>query len=499
MGPVLGLRQASSELWTVGVLVLGDAEPAVRYRVGAGAWATVAGVAIGGAWLPGAWRFDLRVPLAAEETAVEYSVGDASFGFRVPAVTAMPRIAYGSCNGFASLKLQKSVKANKNERWVHLAKRHQELPFHLLLLGGDQVYGDELWETNKALKDWNALDWADGNRRGFSQGIRETTRRFYSRLYPSRWGQPEVAAVLSSIPTLMMWDDHDIFDGWGSYQPERQASPVFQGVFEEAREAFRVFQRQSSPQEAALPGDSGSLAPQHGFSFAHVFGGGKERVAVLALDMRSQRTDEQVLSKEHWDALFVWLDGQMNLRHLLVMSSIPVVYPSFEIVERLLARIPGHQELEDDLRDHWSSRPHRGERLRLVHRLLAFARNCGTRVTILSGDVHVGAVGVIRSEREGGETHASVVNQLTSSAIVHPPPPALLLFALEHLIGRTEEIDRGIQGELHAFPGTERRYIGARNWLALEPDPPGGQGRLWANWHVEGEPRPYTKVVHPVT
>ena len=27
------------------------------------------------------------------------------------------------------------------------------------------------------------------------------------------------------MPTVMMWDDHDIFDGWGSYSPEMQRSP----------------------------------------------------------------------------------------------------------------------------------------------------------------------------------------------------------------------------------------------------------------------------------
>ena len=40
----------------------------------------------------------------------------------------------------------------------------------------------------------------------------------------------------------MMWDDHDIFDGWGSYSDEEQASPVFQTIFDAARAAFIKFQ-----------------------------------------------------------------------------------------------------------------------------------------------------------------------------------------------------------------------------------------------------------------
>jgi len=48
---------------------------------------------------------------------------------------------------------------------------------------------------------------------------------------------------------------------------------------------------------------------------------------------------------------------------------------------------------------------------------------------------------------------------------------------------------------MYEFPATTRRLIGARNFLTLEPDT---QDRLWANWWVEGESDPTTKVIHPV-
>jgi hypothetical protein len=91
-----------------------------------------------------------------------------------------------------------------------------------------------------------------------------------------------------------------------------------------------------------------------------------------------------------------------------------------------------------------------------------------------------------------------VVNQLTSSAIVHPAPSAVQLFFLEQVCRNVEQIDRGITGSLHEFPTTGHRMIGARNFLTLQPDAPGSADRYWANWWVEGEPHPYTKVVHPV-
>jgi hypothetical protein len=178
-----------------------------------------------------------------------------------------------------------------------------------------------------------------------------------------------------------------------------------------------------------------------------------------------------------------------------VLSSIPVVHPDFSAIEKLLGVLPGQQELEDDLKDHWHSLPHRQERLRLIHRLFDFSATKRCRVTLLSGDVHVAAVGVLQSDRSEVPANAKVINQLTSSGIVHPSPPGMMLYFLESVGDKVETVDRGITAEMLEFPATHRRFVGARNWLSLEPD---DTNRIWANWHVEGETQPYTKVVHAV-
>ena len=51
-----------------------------------------------------------------------------------------------------------------------------------------------------------------------------------------------VGAILSSVPSLMMWDDHDIIDGWGSYAADWLESAMFQGLWSAAREHFALFQ-----------------------------------------------------------------------------------------------------------------------------------------------------------------------------------------------------------------------------------------------------------------
>ena len=91
---------------------------------------------------------------------------------------------------------------------------------------------------------------------------------------------------------------------------------------------------------------------------------------------------------------------------------------------------------------------------------------------------------------------SNVINQLTSSAMVNLPPSALVIYMMEKILsGKVEEVDRGITARLSKFPGTSRRILGARNWLSLTVDE---QPCIWAEWYVEGEEKPYTKVIHPV-
>ncbi len=159
---------------------------------------------------------------------------------------------------------------------------------------------------------------------------------------------------------------------------------------------------------------------------------------------------------------------------------------------------PGQQRMEDDLKDQWLGIGHQQERLQLIHRLFKLSQELGCRVTIISGDAHVAFQGYIHSERNPTVApEAKVINQLTSSAIVNLPPPALVVYMMEQLLaGRVEEVDRGITARLLKFPGACRRILGARNWLSLTLDE---EKCIRAEWFVEGEKKPFIKIIHPVT
>lgn len=495
LGPILSFRGIIKNNWCVSALVIldaGDAVPKLSWKIDQAAPVVVKATSLGKYPQAAAniqlWRFDIVIALKAVSQQVNYSFAGAAHSFSVPKKGAIPKTAYVSCNGFSSLKLMKNCK-NPFALWADLSYKHADNGYQILMMGGDQVYADSMFDTIPALHGWLALPLEEKAKRPYNATMARVVDRFYHELYIKSWSQPEMAAMFASIPTVMMWDDHDIFDGWGSYDPRLQDSKVYRGIYASARACFDLYQMQLAVNEthpSAIPG-------QTAFNLGLNMG----PLTILALDMRSERTESQVISQLTWKAVYDWLGKLTNTcSHLFVMSSIPVVHPDFSMLEKALSIFPGQQELEDDLRDHWNSTPHKQERLRLIHRLLDFSDTKDCRVTLLSGDVHVGAVGEIKSTRNSSEVSKRTLTQLTSSGVVHPAPPGMVLYFLEHMIGKEMSDDRGITSVMTEFPGTRHSFIGARNWLALEPDT---SQRIWANWHVEGEPHPFTKAIHPIS
>ena len=54
---------------------------------------------------------------------------------------------------------------------------------------------------------------------------------FFFTAYIQHWSTPLFNDALREVPQLMTWDDHDIFDGWGSYPVDLQFCSVFQVGF----------------------------------------------------------------------------------------------------------------------------------------------------------------------------------------------------------------------------------------------------------------------------
>lgn len=430
------------------------------------------------------WRAEISIPVPSDSKELSYTItsGDhslrdsfdrAEWSFYVPQKGERVRIAYASCNGFSSSPNAEDQYA----LWSRLRRQHSSERFSLLVMGGDQLYADEIWKSDRTPR---VRAWADRplrKRELWPAGPRMETEldRFYEGLYLRHWKKDDMSMMMASIPSIMMWDDHDIFDGWGSHPEKLQNSPVFRAIYSAASRYFELFQLRSKRNACLL-----NRAAEH-YSFALEFRG----YTFLALDNRSERTIKEVMSKQNWKDVKTWLLAQAPpIPTVVVLSGVPVVYRSFGRTETIMRATPWREELEDDIYDHWSALEHEGERKKLIMNLLDFKARVqpnGGKMLILSGDVHVGSLGVIHDMRNPKEIRE--IQQIVSSGIVHPPPSRLQWMGI--LAGSTaekEELDGGKITTENLKPFGSAKFIRTRNYATLKE---GQDGKLWVNWICE--------------
>jgi hypothetical protein len=505
---MLHIRQGSATEWsfTVGVWVEAPEPTQLNLTFDPGAQAVVSAAPVKlGTFDRGDWlSWTVRMPRRATEFRTSYTLSGFSEGaiqidhVAIPALGQAPRLAFFSCNGVQDKKDWTS-RPEMERTWIHMLKCHKADPnpdgsggpYHVLVGGGDQIYCDAVWNDIPELQTLNT--WEKRKKKKVSPTLARKIETLYADLY-QRWRQSTFGDLHARIPGAYTWDDHDIFDGWGSYDRELQSCDLFKEIFATARRAFMLFQLGIGAGESNLCLD----LTRTNFLQAVRF----DQYDILLLDLRSDRTDALVMGAAQWKLIKAYLTNRLTNEapppHLLIVSSIPLVYLNFGVTERLLDWLPLRQEFEDDLRDQWESKAHQEERARLIMTLLDHAATARTRVSILSGDVHVGARGRIVSRRPehllANEAEA-VIHQLTSSAIVYPPPGS---FALAGMRSLAKEGPSPLLAVSHVDTevvplGAEHFLLGANNWLSVEPDAnwSASKQRLWVRWiTVKGDAKP---------
>ncbi|MBR9907527.1 MAG: alkaline phosphatase family protein [Gammaproteobacteria bacterium] len=480
LGPILGIE--SERLYTV-VFITDESiiQPSVQCN-GESVDASLIGTIYSGI----VWKATLSLEFD-ESTSVAYSIssqgsvlsdqlGISNWEFYVPGANEKPKFAYASCNGFSDYKML-STTEQPYKLWTDLKDEHANSPFSLLLLGGDQVYADSIWTQLTSLKAWNELERTEKIKRKANQTMTTQIDQFFSKLYVERWNKEPIATMLASIPSIMMWDDHDIFDGWGSYPDDLQNCEVYKAIFASAKKHFELLQIRGSNNGALL-----RTTPNGHFSQAIKFRG----YNILALDNRSERSLTRVMSETQWSDIMRYLDKTCDQGDLLVLTAVPVVYRDFSFAESVVDSTPWEEELTDDLKDHWRAKEHEGERLRLIMRLLKNARRRKGKTVLLSGDVHVGCLGIIR---DSSSDNVINIHQIVSSGIIHPAPTYLQWLGILAVTNDDlEYLDetRAITADM-LKPHGSNKYIRARNFVTLLE---GSDKKLWVNWICEGKDKP---------
>jgi len=407
-------------------------------------------------WSVWLYAFDLRMGSDAS-----YEVDGIQYGVNTD-FSGDLRIAFVSCNGQEHGDVERPAD-ERNRLWRRLLAQHAERPFQLLLHGGDQVYADELLDIHPLFRQW-----ADGSTCSELDAMPEAIqilRGAFLGIYMHNLQQPESAWLQSRIPSLAMWDDHDICDGWGSLSEAKLDSPVGQALFATAREFFLVFQLGVMPTgrtELSLDDTGVSLT-------WHLALPGLD---VIAPDLRSERRPDRVMGPKGWDAVSRAF-ASVRQGHVFVLSTVPALGPRLSMLEAVVGLGGLLHKYEDDLRDQWQSKWHREEWGRFMSLLAEVHER--TPVTVLSGEIHLAARGTF--DLTSGPMH-----QLIASGIAHPAPSRLYAALLKVVSLFPMDLLNEGTISMRPLPGLRARYVAQRNYLVLERQ----RGEWSAHWEFEG-------------
>jgi phosphodiesterase/alkaline phosphatase D-like protein len=364
---------------------------------------------------------------------------------RGPKAGEHTRMIFGSCRypKVADPRLSRELGLDALDvyaaRMVH--RPVDEWPDALLLLG-DQVYADELTPQNRrriAGRRGRHPDWPDDEIVGFDE---------YVGLYDDSWKDPEVRWLMSSVPTAMIFDDHDVRDDWNTsaaWRAEMNETTWWRTRIRSALASYWVYQHigNLSPDELAADPDYRKVVEHEGdtwpllqeiadradaetdgakgvrFSFRWDIG----RNRLLMIDSRNGRIldgDEHLMLG---DPEFRWLEEQTAapgaIDHLVLGTSVPWLLPhaigDLETVNEIAAAKPGRAgKLGESVRqiadlEHWSA--FRASFDRLAAMIERAAGSGLATVNVLSGDVHHSYAA--RAEMSGD----AAVHQLTCSPV----------------------------------------------------------------------------------
>ena len=453
VGPILHLRGHDAEgLRLAAIVIRPEGAPCGTLHAGDATHAPRAIARLEGLTV---WRFDFRLRTRDRGYVFE--------GESYPVETDLAgdlRLAFLSCNGEEIGDMDRDP-AERDAMWDRMRAEHETRPFAVLIQGGDQIYADEVTQGHPLSDDWPD-DVPSTASRAELDDLARHLRAGFVRRYMRSLASPGVGGIMARVPTLAVWDDHDICDGWGSLPETATDSAVGRTLFAVAREMYLLFQHGAV--EADIPE---IFADPSGAQL------GWQRIlpglTLTTPDLRSERRRRRVMGEAGWALLEA---PSPEPAQTFVVSSVPLLGPRLSLVEAVMWLWPGMQKYEDDLRDQWQSRAHRADWRRALRAMLRL-RARGP-VTVLSGEIHL-------ATRAEMAADPGPVHQLVASGIAHRAPPGAYARGLGWLGSLGEGPLGGHPIRILPPPGLRRRYVAERNFLVLERD----AGAWAAVWHLE--------------
>ncbi|GAB3002036.1 alkaline phosphatase D family protein [Mycobacterium bourgelatii] len=281
------------------------------------------------------------------------------YEFPPPRIRLMPRkgnlrLLFGSCRASAP-----HYPPHTFQRWWHrkgkgidvlhaygmrMLRQPSALWPDAMMMMGDQLYADQVSETVRDIV---------GDRVVHEEGPREALEDFeeYCVGYWDAWNEPIVRWMLSTIPTSMIFDDHEINDKWNTsqawldemrqtewyetriigglmsywvYQHIGNLSPNELAEDEVYQQICRTRQGTDAVRDLAHRAEC-KQSPSY-FSFYRDLGPAR----LIMLDARTGRVlesgERRIMTDAEWEWITSKIDG--DYEHLLLASSLPFLLPN---------------------------------------------------------------------------------------------------------------------------------------------------------------------------
>ncbi|KAF7564055.1 hypothetical protein G7046_g6 [Stylonectria norvegica] len=428
------------------------------------------------------YKYDLELQMGENTERWTYAVtshlGCTRYEFVVAGrnETAWRFIAH-SGNDFASSTSQneRSKLGGVGFMWKDVLQKNVECGgFHVQLGLGDQIYGDRLWKEVPLLKQWLAMSGRD-NKKNVQWTARheEDVAHAYFHYYTSHFDQPFLREAFAQIPHVLQIDDHDIFDGYGSYPDYMQSSPMFKNIGRIATDMYLLFQHHTTVEilrNVSTDHDIFTITGT-GWHFVKFLG---PAVVAVGPDCRSERTQAQVMAGPTYQGIFPKVATlPPSVQHCIWMVSVPIVYPRLDAVESLantmavgkkavnttyniLGKVTssvagvvggkdvvaqgfsqvkkavgktglmgnvlnqfGELDIQEVLKDMWTHDTKDLERTYFIRTLQGISQQKGIRMTFLSGDVNAAGAGLVHDPSHPGD-HKTMYQVITSPIVASP-------------------------------------------------------------------------------
>ena len=280
----------------------------------------------------------------------------------------------------------------------------------------------------------------------------------YTHLYRESWSDPDIRWLLATVPSTMIFDDHEVSDDWNISQAwveEMRAKPWWDERITGAFMAYWLYQHLGnlSPPELAeetmfelVQGDEDAGPRLRTFArmcdresaasrWAYYRDFGRSRL--LVIDSRAARVladgHRDMVDADEWDWIAEHAHGSFD--HLIVATTLPAFAPPGihhleawneavchgrwgSIAARLGERVRRAVDLE-----HWAAFQRSFEQLLELLRSVStgLGGEAPATITILSGDVHTTYVVEGRPRPDAGSSH---VFQVVCSPFRNPLKPS---------------------------------------------------------------------------